>query len=417
RFPGGCLVHGNGLGNIYRWKDSVGPRETRRQQHSIWRRHQSLGLGFFEYFQFCEDIGAWPLPVVAAGVSCQNSGCTCGGGQRPIPLAEMPAYIQDVLDLIEYANGPADSPWGAVRAAAGHPEPFHLRHLGVGNEDKITPDFEARFRLIHDALRARHPEITVIGTVGPAAEGEDYEKGWAFARELGLPMVDEHYYKPAAWFWENLHRYDAYDRAGSRVYLGEYAAHEEDRRSTLRSALAEAAHLTALERNGDIVAFASYAPLLAKRGHTDWSPDLIYFTNASVYPTINYEIQRLFSLHAGDHWLPARLDPAPAPGERLAVSTVRDSASGDLIVKLVNGDASARALRLEAPAFAFATAVATTLSAPDDSVAREDDRPDPVSLLTVPLTRSADGSLVHTLPAFSLTILRLSAAHPEAPSR
>lgn len=345
RFPGGCVAHGNGLGNIYRWKDTVGPVERRKGQPNLWGYHQSVGLGYFEYFQFCEDIGALPLPVVAAGVCCQNSAHTPGRCQHGIPLAEMPAYVQEVLDLVEWANGPADSPWGAVRAAAGHPEPFGLKYLGVGNEDRITPAFKERFRMIYDALREKHPEIVVIGTSGPFAQGEDYDLGWAFASELAVPMIDEHYYVPPQWFWDNLRRYDAYDRAKSKVYLGEYAAHEPDRRNTLRSALAEAAYLTSLERNGDVVAFASYAPLLASRGHTRWAPDLIYFDNTAVYPSLNYEVQRLFGCNRGDLWLETRVSRAEDETDGLAASTVRDLDSGDVILKIVNGGDS-RPLRI-----------------------------------------------------------------------
>lgn len=304
RFPGGCLVHGYGLGNLYRWQDTVGPVEQRRGQPNIWGYHQSVGLGYFEYFQFCEDIGAKPLPVVAAGVCCQNADHQGGTGQRGLPLEAMPAYIQEVLDLIEWANGPPTSKWGAVRAAAGHPAPFNLQFLGVGNEDHITPVFRERFKRIFDAVREKHPEITVIGTVGPFPDGEDFDNGWKFANELRLPMVDEHYYKPPRWFWDQLERYDRYDRSGAKVYVGEYAAHDDRRRSTLRSALAEAAFLTGLERNADVVPFASYAPLLGKRGFTQWNPNLIYFSNTEVVPTINYYVQQLFSHHGGDVWLP-----------------------------------------------------------------------------------------------------------------
>lgn len=185
RFPGGCLAHGQGLGNMYRWSETVGPLHERRQQSNIWRYHQSMGLGYYEYFQFCEDIGAKPVPVVPAGVCCQNSDVT---GQAGIPEEEMDAYVAEVLALVEWANGPADSPWGSLRAAAGHPEPFGLEYLGVGNEDAVTDTFRDRFCRIHDALREHHPEITVIGTLGPATFGEDWEKGWAFARERNLPL-------------------------------------------------------------------------------------------------------------------------------------------------------------------------------------------------------------------------------------
>ena len=320
RFPGGCLVHGDGLGNMYRWQDTVGPVEQRRGQPNLWGYHQSVGLGYFEYFQFCEDIGAKPLPVVAAGVCCQNADHQGGTGQRGLPLEEMPAYIQEILDLIEWANGPADSKWGAIRAAAGRREPFGLQYLGIGNEDHITPVFRERFRMIHDAIRARHPEIILIGTSGPAPAGEDFENGWAFARELQLPLVDEHYYCPPTWFWENLRRYDAYDRSGPHVYVGEYAAHDEGRRTTLRSALAEAAWLTSLERNGDVVRFASFAPLLARIGRTQWNPNMIYFTNTTVVRTANHHVQALFGQNMGDRYLsstyedPNQVNPTDQPG-------------------------------------------------------------------------------------------------------
>jgi alpha-L-arabinofuranosidase len=343
RFPGGCLAHGDGIGNIYRWKDTIGPVEQRKGQVNIWRYHQSVGLGYFEYFQFCEDIGAKPLPVLAAGVSCQNSTRTRGTGQQSIPLADMPAYIQDVLDLIEWANGSTNSTWGAKRAAAGHPAPFGLKYLGVGNEDKITPEFKERFQMIYEAVKEKHPEITVVGTVGPAPDGEDFNQGWQVATDLRVPIVDEHYYKPPQWFWENLQRYDKYDRAKSKVYLGEYAAHDSKRRSTLRAALAEAAYLTSLERNGDVVQLASYAPLLARRGHTQWTPDMIYFNGTEVFPTISYYVQQLFGQNSGDTYFSTTVSDA----KQFAASAVRDNATGDLIVKLVNGSEASKPLHIE----------------------------------------------------------------------
>ncbi len=303
RFPGGCLAHGDGLDNMYRWKDTVGPVEKRKAQRNIWRYHQTTGLGYFEYFQFCEDIGAKPLPVVPAGVCCQNAGHylpDAPKGQQHIPMGEMAAYVQEVLDLIEWANGPATSKWGSVRAAAGHPEPFNLEYLGVGNEDQITTGFEERFAMIQKAIKAKHPRLTVIGTVGPFSSGQDFERGWNFARQSRLEMVDEHYYMDPDWFLANPRRYDTYDRSGPKVYLGEYAS----RGNTLYNALAEAAYMAALERNGDVVRLASYAPLLAKTGHTQWNPDLIYFDNTAIMLTANYHVQRLYGVHTGDTWLP-----------------------------------------------------------------------------------------------------------------
>ena len=310
RFPGGCLAHGDGLDNMYRWKETIGPLEQRKAQRNIWRYHQTLGLGYFEYFQYCEDIGAEPLPVVPAGVCCQNSGNYLNlvpKGQQGIPMDEMPEYVQEVLDLVEWANGPADSEWGSKRAAAGHPEPFNLKYLGVGNEDQITEVFKVRYKMIEDAIHAQYPGIIVIGTTGPATDGYDYDEGWKFAIENNIQMVDEHGYKSPSWFWQNINRFDEYKRTGTKVYLGEYAAHESNRANTLRSALAEAAYMTSLERNGDLVYLSSYAPLLSKRGHTQWTPDMIYFDNTTITPSINYYAQQLFSVNSGDAYLPTKI--------------------------------------------------------------------------------------------------------------
>ena len=406
RFPGGCLVHGNGLGNMYRWKDTIGPIEQRRQQADLWGYHQTVGLGYFEYFQFCEDIGAKPLPVLPAGVCCQNSGHVGGTGQAGLPMDQMPAYIQDVLDLIEYANGPATSTWGAKRAAAGHAEPFHLQYLGIGNEDKITSVFKERFQMIYAAVKAKYPEITVIGTVGPSPDGEDYENGWKIADELRVPLVDEHYYEKPQWFWDNLQRYDNHDRTKSKVYVGEWAAHDVKRRSTLRSAIAEAAYLTSLERNADVVRMASYAPLLANRQHTNWTPDLIYFTNTGVFPTISYSVQQLFSINSGDTYFVTTINDSAKP-ENLAASSVRDSKTGDLILKLVNGAATAKALHIELNGANFlkANAIKTVLAGADADVVNEDGKPPAVNPLTSLITVSPTFDC--EAPANSLTVIRV----------
>ncbi len=401
RFPGGCLAHGHGLNNMYRWKDTIGPVEQRRQQANLWGYHQTVGLGYFEYFQYCEDIGAAPLPVVPAGVCCQNAGN--GLGQAGLPMDQMPAFIQDLFDLVEWANGPVTSTWGAKRAAAGHPEPFGLKFIGVGNEDEISPVFKERFKMIYDALRAKHPEITVVGTAGPFPKGDDFEKGWKIANELNVPIVDEHYYMAPDWFWENLQRYDSYDRAKSKVYAGEYAAHDERRRNTLRSALAEAAHLTALERNGDVVALSSYAPLLSRRGHTQWTPDMIYFTGTEVYPSINYQVQKLFGASSGDTYLATTVGEA----KDLAASTVRDSKTGDVIVKIVSRSATPKPLHIElAGAKALpATATVTVLAGADANVANEDGKPAAVLPQTSSLNLAP--AFDYDAPANSLTIIRI----------
>ncbi|MGE5608237.1 MAG: alpha-L-arabinofuranosidase C-terminal domain-containing protein [Bacillota bacterium] len=405
RFPGGCLVHGGGIRRYYDWKETVGPLEQRRARRNSWGYHQTMGLGYFEFFQFCEDIGAKPLPVVTAGVCCQHAGSSPGHGQEGLPMEEMPAYIQDVLDLIEWANGPATSKWGAKRADAGHPESFGLKYLGVGNEDAITPIFKERFKMIYEVLKEKHPEITVIGTVGPFASGRDFDNGWAFAKELKLPMVDEHYYVSPQWFRDNLSRYDKYDRNSVRVYVGEYAAHELDRRTTLRSALAEAAYMTGLERNGDVVRMASYAPLLGKIGNTQWNPDLIYFTNITVSPTINYYVQQLFSRNQGDHYLPTTVDD-PARCANIALSSVRDSTTGDLILKLVNSSSTPTPLRIKVSGMPnLATkATRTVLTGPPMAV-NSLENPKPLMPETADI--AVGPSFDHELPAHSLTVIRI----------
>lgn len=340
RFPGGCVAHGDGLDNIYRWKNTIGPLEARKPLRNIWNYHQTLGLGYQEFFQYCEDIGAQPLPVIAAGVPCQNSHTGGAGQQGGVPMCEMNQYVQDILDLVEWANGDAKTTkWGKIRAQNGHPKPFNLKYLGIGNEDLITDIFEERFTMIFKAIKEKYPEILVIGTVGPFYEGTDYVEGWDIATKLQVPMVDEHYYESPGWFINHQDYYDKYDRSKSKVYLGEYAAHLPGRPNNLETALAEALYMTTLERNGDVVSMASYAPLLAKDGHTQWNPNLIYFNNSEVKPTTGYQVQKLFGENPGDLYVTNNLSVSTRDDKarkRLAVSVVRDSKTNDLIVKLVN---------------------------------------------------------------------------------
>lgn len=400
RFPGGCLAHGDGLGNLYRWKNTIGPVEQRKAQPNIWRYHQTAGLGYFEYFELCEDVGATPLPVVAAGVCCQNSNGKRETGQEGLPMGEMPGYVQEVLDLVEWANGPATSTWGAKRAAAGHPQPFNLRYLGVGNEDVISPLFKERFRMIHDAVKAKHPEIEVVGTVGPYPDGRDFEEGWKFANDLGVPLVDEHYYRPPDWFLENLNRSDSYDRTKTKVYVGEYAAHDPSRNNTWRTALAEAAFMTALERNGDVVRLASYAPLLAKLGHTQWRPDMIYFDNTNLLLSATYFVQQLFAQNSGDVHLPATLSPAT---KDLAVSCVRDSKTGEIILKLVNTAPAPVAAQVRLTGGSVLRASQTVLAG---DVQAQNSFGNPRAIAPVTTLMAAQGPYPCDLPASSLIALR-----------
>ena len=342
RFPGGCMSHGDGLDNIYHWTHTVGPLEQRTPDRNIWHYHQTRGLGFYEYFQFCEDIGAEPLPVLAAGVPCQNSGPNAdgfGGQQGGIPMADMPAYIQEFLDLIEWANGdPATSKWAKMRADAGHPKPFNLKYIGVGNEDIISTVFEERFEMIAKAIREKYPDIQICGTAGPFhTPSSDYIEGWAFAKAHTdiIDLVDEHYYESVGWFINNQDYYDNYDRKGPKVYLGEYAA--RSRRGNIDCALAEALHLCGIERNGDVVAMTSYAPMLCHLKHQNWNPDMIYFDNDNIELTPSYHTQRLFSKYSGDSFINTKLSGiGDDASRRVSATVVSDSKTGKRYLKLVN---------------------------------------------------------------------------------
>lgn len=404
RFPGGCLSHGDGLENMYRWKNTIGPVEQRKEQRNIWGYHQTTGLGYFEYFQFCEDIGAKPLPVLPAAVSCQNSGGTWrvgGTGQKAIPMNEMQDYIQEVLDLIEWANGPATSVWGAKRAAAGHPAPFHLQYIGIGNEDKITPEFEERFKMIFNAVKANHPEITVVGTVGPSPDGEDFTKGWKLADDLKVPVVDEHYYTDPNWFISHQHRYDSYKRNATEVYLGEYASWG----NKMRNAISEAAYMTALERNGDVVRMASYAPLFAKKDFTQWKTDLIFFDNSKVNLTPNYYVQKMFSANQGDYYF----DNVILKDEKnanLAASCVQDSKTGDIILKMVNFGSESKPMKIDLKGFSNITSKAEQTVLTGNAEA-ENTLENPQTVIPAKSTVKIKQVFDYSAPAMSLTVIRI----------
>lgn len=350
RFPGGCLSHGNGLNNMYNWKNTIGPLWARKGDFNIWHYHQSLGLGFYEYFQFCEDIGAEPLPVLPAGVPCQNSSVDGMGQQGGLPFTyqkgrtrttvpSMEEYLQDLLDLIDWANGdPRTSRWAKMRADAGHPEPFNLRMLGIGNEDLISDVFTERFKFLKKGIKEKHPEIEIVGTAGPFYEGSDYEYGWQLAKEENVEYVDEHYYVNPGWLIQNQDFYDRYDRQGPKVYLGEWASRD----NTLGNALAEALHITNLERNADVVVMSSYAPLFGREGHCQWNPDLIYFNSSEVKPSPSYYTQMLAGQNNGTEYLTSSVSLRDG-GKRVndevrrrVNSSVVRAENGDLIIKLVN---------------------------------------------------------------------------------
>nr|WP_107909305.1 alpha-L-arabinofuranosidase C-terminal domain-containing protein [Streptomyces chartreusis] len=312
RFPGGCLVNTGSMEDYsaasgwqrkrsYQWKDTVGPVEERATNANFWGYNQSYGLGYYEYFRFSEDIGAMPLPVVPALVT------GCGQNKAVDDEALLKRHIQDTLDLIEFANGPATSKWGKVRAEMGHPRPFRLTHLEVGNEENLPAEFFDRFKQFRAAIEAEYPDITVVSNSGPDDTGTTFDTAWKLNREANVEMVDEHYYNSPNWFLQNNDRYDSYDRSGPKVFLGEYASQG----NAWKNGLSEAAFMTGLERNADVVKLASYAPLLANEDYVQWRPDLVWFNNRASWNSANYEVQKLFMNNVGDRVVPSEATTTP----------------------------------------------------------------------------------------------------------
>lgn len=415
RFPGGCIVEGNGMINAYRWKDTIGDVALRKTNSNLWGYYQSYGLGFYEYFHLCEDLGAKPVPIVNAGMSCQVR-----GGQY-VPVEELDDWVQDALDLIEYANGPADSPWGSNRAASGHPEPFNLEYLGIGNEN-WGPEYHERYEIFHRAIKERYPEIKLIAGSGVAYTGPDYQLAKRWAERVGVDVFDEHMYWPPQWFYENVDRYDNYARGDMQIFVGEYAAHGEGRRNNLEAALAEAAFMIGLERNSDLVHMASYAPLFNKVGSSQWVPDLIWFDNTDCYGTPSYYVQRMFSNNLGDTVLPHEYQgriiashAEPNTGTRdqmengnLYVGCSRDYDTGDVIIKVVNrlGLAQTVEIRLEGDFAVSGQGRAEVLASSDLRDENSFARPKKVAPVLRKLT-GLGSSFCYTFDAYSVAVIRI----------
>ena len=375
RFPGGCIVEGRDLANRYQWKTTVGPPEERRlimnrwnvemQNHLAPDYFQSFGLGFFEYFQLSEDIGAEPLPIINCGMSCQfNAG-------EAVPLNELNPYIQDALDLIEFANGDITTNWGKMRASMGHPAPFNLKYIGVGNE-QWEEQYIERYRIFEKILKSQYPEIEIVSGSGPFSDGKYFDYAWSELKKLNPDLIDEHYYKPPEWFFQNAGRYDGYDRKGIKVFAGEYAAHgreskESESRNSWYSALAEAAFMTGLERNADIVYMASYAPLLAHVEAWQWRPDLIWFDNLTSIGTPNYYVQKLFSNNKGTNVIPVECEGKNLTGQdSLYASATIDIKSRKVIIKVVNVSSDDKTILLNLQGLTFSKeCVVETLGAKD----------------------------------------------------
>jgi alpha-L-arabinofuranosidase len=421
RFPGGCIVEGSELSKHYQWKKTIGPVDERPLLINRWNYeflhrptpdyYQSFGLGFFEFFQLCEDIGTEPLPILNCGMACQfNSGELC-------PIEELQPYIQDALDLIEFANGPTNSEWGAKRAALGHPEPFHLKMLGVGNE-QWGQQYIDRYTKFAAAIKEKYPDIQLVSAAGPDPGDERFKFAWSKLRALHADIIDEHCYAKPGWFFANTHRYDTYDRNGPKVFMGEYAAQSDytvsvKNRNTLECALAEAAYLTGLERNADVVRMASYAPLFANTEAWQWTPDLIWVDSLNLYGTPNYYVQQLFSRNRGDVVLPVKVDgieTSAAGVQSFYASATRDDQTGEIILKAVNPGADAKTVNLKLTGLSQIEPEGKATVLTGDNLAGVNSMAQPVKISPVESKfENVAANFIYTFPPRSMTVLRIKA--------
>ncbi|MFN4254788.1 MAG: alpha-L-arabinofuranosidase C-terminal domain-containing protein [Saprospiraceae bacterium] len=356
RFPGGCIVEGRELATRYQWKKTVGDIENREMIVNRWNTEfahrptpdyfQTFGLGFFEYFQLAEDIGAEPLPILNCGMACQFNSA------EVVPLDQLDPFIQDALDLIEFANGGTDTKWGKLRADLGHPAPFNLKLLGVGNE-QWGEQYVERHPIFTKAIKEKYPNIKLISSVGPSPDGEQFEYLTKEMTRMKAEIVDEHYYRNPEWFLQNAARYDKYARTGPRIFAGEYAAQSvavvsPDNKNNWRCAISEAAFMTGLERNADLIHMASYAPLFAHTEGWQWTPNLIWFDNLRSYGTPNYYVQKLYATNKGSKTLPISYqNAAPTGQDGLYASSVLDEKTGEIIIKIVNTTAAAKPVEIQ----------------------------------------------------------------------
>ena len=355
RFPGGCIVEGRTLDRRYQWKKTIGPIENRELIVNRWNTefshrntpdyYQSFGLGFFEYFLLSEDLNAEPLPILGCGMACQfNTG-------ELVPMDDMGPYIQDALDLIEFANGGITTHWGKLRAEMGHPEPFNMKYIGIGNE-QWGPEYIKRYKVFDKAIKEKYPDIIIISGSGPFPEGDFFEYGWEELKKLNVEIVDEHFYKSPDWFKKNANRYDSYDRNGPKVFAGEYAAQSDQiaspkNKNNWECALSEAAFMTGMERNADVVRMTSYAPLMAHTEAWQWKTDLIWFDNLTSYGTPSYYVQKLYAEYSGTEVIDVKLNGSKATGQNgLFISAVKDSIKSKLIIKVANTSGKINELNL-----------------------------------------------------------------------
>ena len=422
RFPGGCIVEGTDLATRYQWKNTVGPVENRPLNENRWHYtftsryypnyFQSYGLGFYEYFRLSEQIGAEPLPVLNVGMSCQFQNNIRNEKKVHVAIEDLQPYIDDCIDLIEFANGdPAKNKWAALRAEMGHPAPFNLKYLGVGNEQwdyKDNKAFSKRLKVFMDAIRKVHPEIKLIGTSGPNSEGEDFDLGWTAMKELKADLVDEHFYRNINWFKNEMYRYDEYDRKGPKVFAGEYACHDSGKKYNHAGAsIYEAAFMTNLEKNADIVHMATYAPLFAHVEGWQWRPDAIWFDNLRSAKTVSYHVQALYAQNKGTHVLKTTLaTPTPKGQDGIFSSAVYDKEQDEVIVKVVNTTEKAQQVDIQLQG-KKAIARVNTISLDCSDYDTENTVDNPNAIVPVQGTAKAEGSLIKaTIPAKTFVIYK-----------
>lgn len=416
RFPGGCIVEGRTLAQRYQWKKTVGDVDKRETLINRWNTEfdhkpapdyfQTFGLGFFEYFQLSEDLGAQPLPILSCGMACQfNTG-------ELVPMDELDPYVQDALDLIEFANGGIETPWGRIRSEMGHPKPFNLKLIGVGNE-QWGPQYIERFKVFEKAIKSKYPKMTIVSGAGPFPEGDYFDYGMQELKKLNAEIVDEHYYKNPQWFRENATRYDKYDRKGPKVFAGEYAAQSvaiasPDNKNNWECAFSEAAFMTGLERNAEVVNLTSYAPLMAHEEAWQWTPDLLWFNNLEAYGSANYYVQKLFSTNKGTDLIAITKDGKPVIGQNnLFASAVKDVNTKEVIVKLVNTAATAQEVNLDLKGSKLASkGTVITLTSPNLQDENSFANPKKISPTENELKLKGEKAKMN-LPAYSVTVLKI----------
>ena len=418
RFPGGCIVEGRELNTRYQWKKTVGDIGARELIINRWNTEfadhaapdyfQSFGMGFYEYFKLAEDIGAVPLPILNCGMACQFNTA------EAVSVGELDPYVQDALDLIEFANGATDAKWGKLRAAMGHPAPFNLKMMGIGNE-QWGPQYMERYKVFAGAIHKKYPDIKFVSSVGPFASGEMFDFLNTKMRDMKADILDEHYYMPPKFFLGNAKRYDKYDRNGPKIFAGEYAAHVPGtigtERNNWRAALAEAAFMTGLERNADVVQMCSYAPLFANAEAWQWAPDLIWFNSIQSYGTPNYYVQKLFSINKGTHVIPILLNNETITGQdSLFASAVIDKDAGEIVIKMVNasGKTVTKPIKLEGTRKTGNMARLSVMQ--EENLALVNSFSNPAAITPKETTITVKGQNINcSLPPYSFTVLRIKA--------